>query len=152
MEVYNESKTKILTNYDLSKGYLKDDKLVINHPEIQAVKEQGHYEVIAEYENGGKDVKWVVDVAGVEYQPARTEEKDIVVYIPYTNAELVRIQNENELNSLLNNLYDTDYIANKLIEAIDETEREQLRQQYAEILSQRRTWRARASELKDLLK
>lgn len=58
---------------------------------------------------------------------------------------------QQELDTLLNNLANTDYIANKLIEAETEQEREQIRQEYAETLAQRRVWRNRASELKDML-
>lgn len=148
MKVYNQEKTEILENYDLEKGYLTNDTITL--PEVQAVEEQGHYETIAEYPNGGKDVKWVVEVEGVEYKPERQEE--ILVYIPYTEKELERLHNEQELDTLLNNLYATDYIANKLIEAETEQEREQIRQQYAETLAQRRVWRDRAHNLKDLLK
>lgn len=92
MKVYNQEKTQILENYDLEKGYLVNDTITL--PEVQAVEEQGHYETIAEYENGGKDVKWVVEVEGVEYKPERQEE--IIVYIPYTKQELA----EKELNDL----------------------------------------------------
>lgn len=148
MKVYNIEKTEILENYDLEKGYLKADFIEI--PEVQAVEEQGHYETIAEYENGGKDVKWVVDVEGVEYQPAHQEE--IEVYIPYTEEELQRFADENKLNEVLTKLGETDYIANKLIEADTEEERAEIRAEYAETLAQRRVWRQRASELKDLLK
>lgn len=148
MKVYNQEKTQILENYDLEKGYLINDTITL--PEVQAVEEQGHYETIAEYENGGKDVKWVVEVEGVEYKPERQEE--ILVYIPYTEKELERLHNEQELDTLLNNLSATDYIANKLIEAETEQEREQIRQEYAETLAQRRVWRNRASELKGMLK
>lgn len=59
---------------------------------------------------------------------------------------------QQELDVLLNNLTNTDYIANKLIEAETEQEREQIRQHYAETLAQRRVWRDRASELKGMLK
>lgn len=148
MKVYNQEKTQILENYDLERGYLINDTITL--PEVQAVEEQGHYETIAEYENGGKDVKWVVEVEGVEYKPERQEE--ILVYIPYTAKELETIHNEQELDTLLNNLSATDYIANKLIEAETEQEREQIRQEYAETLAQRRVWRDRASELKGMLK
>lgn len=89
MRVFNEDKTLELTNYDLEKGYLQSDKLFIAHHEpIQAVEEQGHYETMAEYPNGGKDVKWVVDVAAVKAQEAYDEYEDIQVYIPYTPLEL----------------------------------------------------------------
>ena len=78
--------------------------------------------------------------------------------LEFKNGKLVnssqkqRIENEQELETMLNNLSATDYIANKLIEAETEQEREQIRQQYAETLAQRRVWRDRAHKLKDLLK
>lgn len=97
MKVYNKDKTQVLESYDLSLGYLVVDTIEVSLPEVQGVEEQGHYEVIAEYPNGGKDVEWIVDVAGVEYQPARTELEPIQVYIPYTQEELeARKQQEYE--------------------------------------------------------
>ena len=144
MKVYNIEKTEILENYDLEKGYLKADFIEI--PEVEGVEEQGHYETIKEYPNGGKDVKWVVEVEGVEYQPAHQEE--IYVYIPYTKQELDRFDKQNELNEVLTKLQETDYISNKLIEAIDDEELKQLRQRYIKEISQRRVWRARADVLK----
>lgn len=88
MKIYNQEKRQVLNNPDLELGYLKEDVLIHNYPEIQAVEEQGHYKTIAEYPNGGKDVEWVVDVKGVDYQPARIEEENIYVYVPYSKAEL----------------------------------------------------------------
>lgn len=85
MKVYNKDKTEELKKYDLEKGYLIDDKLLIAHHE--AVQEQGHYETIAENEFGGKEVEWKIDVAGV---PAYDEFEDIQVYIPYTEKELLQ--------------------------------------------------------------
>ena len=108
MKVYNQDKTKILEEYDLTKGYLKDDKLIHHYDEIPFIEEQGHYETIREYANGGKDVEWVVDVKGQEYQPARDEEENIYVYIPYTENELLKIKNErriSELRNYLNNVW-----------------------------------------------
>ena len=95
MEVYNQEKTQTITEYDLTKGYLKQDYIEVNLPEVQEVKEQGHYETLKEYENGGKDVKWIIDVKGVKYQPARTENIEIYVYIPYTIEELQNIKLSN---------------------------------------------------------
>lgn len=89
MRVFDETKTIELTEYNLYKGYLKDDKLFIAfYPSVEAVEEQGHYETIAEYPNGGKDVKWVVDIPAVEGKEAYEEYEDIQVYIPYTEEEL----------------------------------------------------------------
>lgn len=92
MKVYNQDKTQILETYDLSLGKLVDDTITITQPEVEEVEEQGHYEIIAEYSNGGKDVKWVVDVEGVAYQPAKTYEENILVYIPYTQDELLNLK------------------------------------------------------------
>lgn len=98
MKVYNKDKTQILEEYDLEKGHLKEDTITIHYDEVQAVEEQGHYVIIAEYPNGGKEVEWIVDVKGIEYQPERDVEEEIQVYIPYTNEELL----ENKKNSLRN--------------------------------------------------
>lgn len=108
MKVYNKEKTQILTEYDLTKGYLIEDTITINQPEIQAVEEQFHYETIKEYENGGKDVKKVVDVAGVEYQPAKTYEEEIYVYIPYTPNELAKQKAQQEYQEL-KEWFDVEY-------------------------------------------
>ena len=104
MIVFNEDKTVELKEYDLDKGYLKDDKIIthheaniIHHEAVKGIKEQGHYETIAEYPNGGKDVKWVVDIEKVEARDAYDEivkeayddiEK-IQIYVPYAEEELL---------------------------------------------------------------
>lgn len=108
MKVYNKEKTQILSEYDLTKGYLIEDTITINQPEIPAVEEQFHYETIKEYENGGKDVKKVVDVAGVEYQPAKTYVEEIYVYIPYTTNELAKQKAQQEIQEL-KEWFDVEY-------------------------------------------
>lgn len=100
MEVYNQNKTEILTEYDLSKGYLTTDYIEEVVPEVQAIEEQGHFETIAEYPNGGKDVKWVVDVAGVEYQPQKIKKKQVTIYVPYSEEELKQQQIRIKINRL----------------------------------------------------
>lgn len=108
MKVYNKEKTELLENYDLNLGRLVQDKIVVNEPEIQGVEEQGHYEVIETYPNGGKDVKWVIDVKGVEYKPATTYEEDVLIYVPYTQEELETIkqqQYEDSIVSLIRRKY-----------------------------------------------
>lgn len=92
MKVYNQSKTEILQEYDLSLGKLVDDTIEI--PEVTAIEEQSHYEVVNVSSIGGRELEKVIDVEGREYQPAHTE--DILVYIPYTAEELEEI----ELNKL----------------------------------------------------
>ena len=138
MKIYNENKTIILTDYDLEKGYLKPDKLFIqHHDEVQAVEEQGHYETIAEYPNGGKDVEWVVDVPGVQAKEAYDEYEDIQVYVPYTAKELA----EKEIAKLKEKLQSTDYQAIKYAEGALTAE------EYADMKAQRQAWRDRINEL-----
>lgn len=100
MKIYNQEKTEILTEYDLEKGYLVEDKIVKEIlPAQEEIKEQGHYETIKEYRNGGKDVKWVVDIQGQEARPETPVYEDIQVYIPYTEEQLLdhlRIRREEE--------------------------------------------------------
>lgn len=52
-----------------------------------------------------------------------------------------------EIAELKQYLADTDYIANKLIEAVDDSELNDLKEKYADVLKQRREARARINEL-----
>ena len=92
MKIYNQSKTEILENPDLEKGYLKQDKIVTKIiPAQEEVKEQFHYEY-KEYPNGGKDQIKVVDVAYKPAKPETYEYEDIEVYVPYSDKELAQIE------------------------------------------------------------
>lgn len=73
---------------DLTKGYLKQETQTIHHDAVEAVEEVSHYETIAEYPNGGKDIRKVVDVPGVAAQEAYDEEVDVQRYVLYTAEEL----------------------------------------------------------------
>lgn len=74
---------------DMSLGYLTEDKILIAHHEaVDAVPEQWHYETAAVYENGGRDVKKVIDIPGVEAKDAWDEYDTVQRYIPYTDEEL----------------------------------------------------------------
>lgn len=87
MKIIDESGVEV-NNPDLSIGYLKNDTLVVHHDAVDYVKEESHYEVIAEYPNGGKDLKKVVDVVGTEAKDAYDENIEIQRYILYTEQEL----------------------------------------------------------------
>ena len=92
MRILDEHNIEI-ENPDSELGYLKEETLFIQHHEaVEAVAEAGHFEVIAAYPNGGKDVKWVIDVAAVEAADAWDEYEDIYRYIPYTAEELAERQ------------------------------------------------------------
>ena len=148
MKVYNETKTQVLNEYDLNKGYLIEDTLITHFDEIQAVKEQGHYETIAEYDNGGKDVKWVVDVDGVEYQEPKDIVEKVLVYIPYTDEELQIKSATQELNNIKAWFIENDWKVNKIV--IGEWTTDD--QRWLDYLSERAVKRVRQDELIDLLK
>lgn len=81
-----------LETYDFDLGRLIDQTKTIHHNAIEGVEEQGHWETIAEYPNGGKDVEWIVEVAGVEPMPAWDEEVIYSAFVPYTQEELAEIE------------------------------------------------------------
>ena len=78
----------VVGNPDLTLGYLTDDTQPLEHPAQEAVAEVAHYETVAEYPSGGRDVQRVVDVPGVPAKPAWTEQLPIKRYIRYTAEEL----------------------------------------------------------------
>ena len=90
MRILDQNGNEILesdVNYDT--GYLKNDRILICHREsVDAVAEEGHWETIREYPNGGKDVDWIVDVPGIEAKEAWDEYEDVLRFIPYTNEEI----------------------------------------------------------------
>lgn len=93
MEIYNQNMERI-ENPDLSLGYLKDSTRTEHHEAVEGVQEKWHYEVMKEYPNGGKDIQKVIDVPGVEAKEAWDEEIPIQIYIPYTQEELDRMEEE----------------------------------------------------------
>lgn len=145
MRVFNEDKTKELSEYDIEKGYLKEDILITHIDEVQAVEEQGHYETIAEYPNGGKDVKWVVDKEGVKYQPAEDKEEEILVYVQYTEEELAKANAQTRIFELKALLKESDYRAIKYAEGVYTEE------EYAPYKAQRKAYRDEINELEKQL-
>ena len=87
MKIIDENGAAI-ENPDLTLGYLVDDTEPVEHPAVEGVEEVSHYETVAEYPNGGKDVQRVVDVPGVPAQAAWTEQGPGQRYIRYTDEEL----------------------------------------------------------------
>ena len=86
MKIYNIDKTQELLaqDIDLTLGRLIEDEIVIKHDAIQSVPEKGHYKVVAEYSNGGKDVEWVIDEPGIEGREAYEEKIPCHIYKPYS--------------------------------------------------------------------
>ena len=87
MKIIDETGAAV-ENPDLTLGYLTDDTQPLEHPAQEAVAEVAHYETVAEYPGGGRDVQRVVDVPGVPARPAWTEQLPIKRYIRYTAEEL----------------------------------------------------------------
>ena len=92
-EIYNEQMEHI-ENPDLTLGYLRPSTRTEHHEAVEGVTEVWHYETIAEYTNGGKDVQKVIDVPGVAARAAWDEEIPIQIYVPYTQEELDRMEAE----------------------------------------------------------
>lgn len=142
MRVFDKDKTVELTDYDLTRGYLIADKLFVSHHEAKrALAELWHYEVVKEYPNGGKVVEKVIDRPGEEGHDAYDEYEDIMVYVPYTEAELATF----EIAELKKKLANTDYMAIKYAEGA------LTKEEYAEMKVQRQAWRDRINELEALI-
>lgn len=90
MRILDQNGIEMLeTDVDYEKGYLvKENIFVCHHEAVEAVVEEGHWETIREYPNGGKDVDWIIDVEAVEAKEAWDEYEDILRYTLYTSEEL----------------------------------------------------------------
>lgn len=130
MKVYNEEKTEVLETYDLTKGFLRTDKILKVHHEsvpaapavavaskIEVILKNGgkiievdgvYYEVVKEFPNGGMTVEEIEETPGVPKQEAYDEYEEIFVFVPYTEEELEK-QNpdkyENRVVELLREKY-----------------------------------------------
>lgn len=78
----------VIENPDLTLGYLVDDSEPLEHPAVEGVEEVSHYETVAEYPNGGRDVRKVIDTPGVAAKAAWIEQVPIQRYVRYTAEEM----------------------------------------------------------------
>ena len=118
MEIYNGNMERI-ENPDLSLGYLTTGKRTEHHAAVQGVAEQWHYETVAEYPNGGRDIRKVIDVPGVEARDAWDEEIAIQIYTPYTAEELAQMEAERNKPTTGQRLAALEEENRKLKEAIE---------------------------------
>ena len=81
---------------DLTLGYLVGGTEPVEHPAVEGVEEVSHYETVAEYPGGGRDVRKVIDVPGVPAQAAWTEQVPVQRYIRYTEEELAAREKERQ--------------------------------------------------------
>ena len=93
MKIIDENGAVIETP-DLTQGWLRSETEAVEHPAQEGVPELSHYETVAEYPSGGKDVRKVIDREGVPAQDAWTEQVPIQRYILYTAEELAAKEEE----------------------------------------------------------
>lgn len=92
MKIIDSNGVEIATP-DLTKGYLKQETQTVHHDAVAGVEEVSHYETLAEYPNGGKDVQKIVDIPGVAAKEAYDEEVEVQRYVLYTAEELAAQEN-----------------------------------------------------------
>lgn len=145
MKIYNEDKTKELKYEDLdfTKGHLIVEEEIVHHEAQEYVAEEGHYEVLAEYPNGGKDVEWIIDIPGQEKAEAYDEKIVYNKYILYTENQLKINEYNNQINEYKQLLNKTDYLAIKYAEGWLTAE------EYAPLKAERQGYRDKVNELQD---
>lgn len=98
MKIIDETGVELTEAPDLSLGRLIDDVEVVHHESIAGVKQVSHFVPIEHLANGSTIVEEVIDVPGVDPQPAWEETIPIQRYIRYTEDELAerRAKEEHE--------------------------------------------------------
>lgn len=88
MKIIDETGVELTEAPDLSLGRLIDDVEIVHHEAIAGVKQVSHFVPIEHLANGSTIVEEVIDVPGVDPQPAWEETVPIQRYIRYTEDEL----------------------------------------------------------------
>lgn len=106
MKIIDENGAAIETP-DLTLGYLVGGTEPVEHPAVEGVEEQWHWETVTEYPNGGKDVQKVIDTPGVPAKAAWTEQVPIQKYVRYTAKELAAQEEERKKQEAKDKLPET---------------------------------------------
>lgn len=107
MKIIDETGSVLTTEPDLETGYLVEDVEVIHHDAVEGTAPQWHREtaklpdgsLAIYYRDGkeiGRDMVKVIDVPGVDPQPAWDEEVPVMRYIRYTAEELTQREKEKQ--------------------------------------------------------
>lgn len=98
MKIIDETGVELTEAPDLSLGRLIDDVEIVHHEDIAGVKQVSHFVPIEHLANGSTIVEEVIDVPGVDPQPAWEETVPIQRYVKYTEDELAeqRAKEEHE--------------------------------------------------------
>ena len=97
----------VVENPDLTLGYLVGGTEPVEHPAVEGVEEQWHWETVTEYPNGGRDVQKIVDRPGVTAQEEWVEQVPIQRYIRYTAEELAAQEEERKKQEAKDKLPET---------------------------------------------
>ncbi len=107
MKIIDETGIVLTTEPDLEAGYLVEDVEVVHHDAVEGTAPQWHREtaklpdgsLAIYYRDGkeiGRDMVKVIDVPGVDPQPAWDEEVPVMRYIRYTADELAQRKEQAE--------------------------------------------------------
>lgn len=107
MKIIDETGIVLTTEPDLEAGYLVEDVQIIHHDAVEGTAPQWHKEtaklpdgsLAIYYRDGkeiGRDMVKVIDVPGVDPQPAWDEEVPVMRYIRYTAEELAQREKEKQ--------------------------------------------------------
>lgn len=107
MKIIDENGAVVTTEPDLEAGYLVEDVEVTHHDAVEGTAPQWHRETAKlpdgspaiYYRDGkeiGQDMVKVIDVPGVDPQPAWDEEVPVMRYIRYTAEELAQRKAQEE--------------------------------------------------------
>ena len=107
MKIIDENGAVLTTEPDLEAGYLVEDVEVTHHDAVEGTAPQWHRETAKlpdgspaiYYREGqeiGRDMVKVIDVPGVDPQPAWDEEVPVMRYIRYTAEELAQWEKEKQ--------------------------------------------------------
>lgn len=107
MKIIDETGIVLTTEPDLEAGYLVEDVEVVHHDAVEGAAPQWHRETAKlpdgspaiYYRDGkeiGRDMVKVIDVPGVDPQPAWDEEVPVMRYIRYTADELAQRKEQAE--------------------------------------------------------
>lgn len=88
MKIIDENGVELTEAPDLTLGRLVDDVEIVHHDAIAGVQQVSHYVPIEHLANGSTIVEEIIDVPGVDPQPAWDEEVPVMRYIRYTAEEL----------------------------------------------------------------
>ena len=107
MKIIDETGIVLTAEPDLEAGYLVEDVEVVHHDAVEGAAPQWHRETAKlpdgspaiYYRDGkeiGRDMVKVIDVPGVDPQPAWDEEVPLMRYIRYTAEELAQREKEKQ--------------------------------------------------------